>query len=264
MDHNSDSNSNSSSTSGTGGGSDALRFITEIGGALKQLKRTGWVMRRVPFPESDSDHMHRCALCAMLVTSQPVDPRDSYTDPAVSRFHPEQINGNKLLRMALTHDLCEALAGDITPFCGVGVDQKHEKEKTAMERIRSMVGDPLGKELYDLWLEYEQQETADAIYCKDIDKFEMVVQAYEYEKLYLQNKPNDVDSLLDLVDGEDLPAVVDQPLRRFFKTTRSCMQTPMFRRLDQELRDRREVMLREEKGGWKVTDEERQYYPNDA
>ena len=47
--------------------------------------RTGWVMRKVPLPESDSDHMHRCAMCAMLL-SQPPDPRDDYSGDA-GRFH---------------------------------------------------------------------------------------------------------------------------------------------------------------------------------
>jgi hypothetical protein len=52
--------------------------------------RTGWVMRKVPLPESDSDHMHRCAMCAMLL-SQPPDPRDDYSGDA-GRFHPEKAN----------------------------------------------------------------------------------------------------------------------------------------------------------------------------
>ena len=47
-------------------------------------------MRKVPLPESDSDHMHRCAMCAMLL-SQPPDPRDDYSGDA-GRFHPEKAN----------------------------------------------------------------------------------------------------------------------------------------------------------------------------
>ena len=54
------------------------------------------------------------------------------------------------------------------------------------------------------------------------------------------------------------PSVVSEPLRRFFVTTNSVMKTPLFRRLDQELRERREAMLHEK--GWKVTEDERQKY----
>lgn len=216
-------------------------------------------MRKVPFPESDSDHMHRCAMCALLV-SQPADPLDSYTG-SMSQYHPSRVDSVKLLKMAVTHDLCEALAGDITPFCGINPNDKHAKEMAAMERIRNIVGDPLGEELFNLWIEYERQETVEAIYCKDIDKFEMVVQAFEYEKKYLREKPKEVDPLQDILEGEELPTVVEQPLRRFFKTTNSVFRTSLFRRLDNELRDRRESMLKE-KGGWGITPEEKQAYDN--
>ena len=50
--------------------------------------------------------------------------------------------------------------------------------------------------------------------------------------------------------------VFTEPLRTFFVTTRSSMKSPIFRRLDVELRDKREAMLKEL--GWDVTDEERQ------
>ena len=117
-------------------GMDALSFISDICGTLKRLKRTGWVMRKIPLPESDSDHMHRCAMCAMLLT-QPADQRDDYTASGMEKFHPEKVDKVRLLRMAVSHDLCEALAGDITPYCNPTlVASKHEKEKEAMQAIR--------------------------------------------------------------------------------------------------------------------------------
>ncbi len=42
---------------------DTLAFLSTICGSLKNIKRTGWVRHNVPLPESDSDHMHRCAMC---------------------------------------------------------------------------------------------------------------------------------------------------------------------------------------------------------
>jgi len=35
-----------------------------------------------------------------------------------------------------------------------------------MQAIRKVVGDPLGMELYELWKEYEELQTVEAIYCK--------------------------------------------------------------------------------------------------
>ena len=137
--------------------SSGLCFVSDVCGALKKLKRTGWVVSGVPLPESDADHMHRAAMCALLV-GQPPDPRDDYEGPN-ARFHPDRVDCQRLLRMAVTHDLCEALAGDITPNCPAAVQaSKHEKEGQAMAAIRAVVGDPLGAELYGLWAEYEAQE----------------------------------------------------------------------------------------------------------
>ena len=40
-----------------------------------------------------------------------------------------QVDKVRLLRMTVTHDLCEALAGDITPYCDASlVASKHDKE----------------------------------------------------------------------------------------------------------------------------------------
>eukprot|EP00913_Durusdinium_trenchii_P022072 g20742.t1 len=92
-------------------------------------------------------------MCAMLLT-QPPDPRDDYS--GAERFHPDKVDKVRLLRMTVTHDLCEALAGDITPYCNADlVASKHQKEDQAMQAIRKVVGDPLGSELYELWKERE-------------------------------------------------------------------------------------------------------------
>ena len=228
---------------------DTLEFLSTICGSLKNIKRTGWVRSGIPLPESDADHMHRCAMCAMLVTSQATHPEDDYSGEN-GRFHPDKLDGVKLLRMAVTHDLCESIAGDVTPFCDKNkVANKHDFERKAMEEIRTVVGDPLGEELFGLWKEYEELQTTEAVYCKDIDKFEMVMQAYEYEKSHLKSK----HEVGDLDAGEK--DVTNQPLRTFFITTQQTMKSPLFKRLDAELRVKREAMLKER--GWDVTEEER-------
>lgn len=38
------------------------------------------------------------------------------------------------------------------------------------------------KEIAELWHEYEDAKTPEALFVKDLDKFEMIVQALEYEK----------------------------------------------------------------------------------
>ena len=190
------------------------------------------------------------------------------------------MDSTRLLKMAVTHDLCESLAGDVTPFCDPSlVNSKEEREDQAMRAIQKVVGDPLGEELYGLWREYEDQQTTEALLCKDIDKFEMVVQAYEYEKehLLLRGEVAEADEedakapIAESNNGDDndkakskdvRPDVRREPLRGFFVSTSSSMKSPMFRRLDGELRKRREKMLHEK--GWDVTDAEKQQYSEDT
>ncbi len=50
-----------------------------------------------------------------------------------------------------------------------------------MEQIRSTLGSGVGDELFQLWLEYEEGSSKEAKLVKDFDKFEMIMQAYEYE-----------------------------------------------------------------------------------
>lgn len=178
-----------------------LEFLRLLG-KLKKLKRTGWIRSGVVDPESDSDHMHRAAVCAMLVPTTLPDGT--------------LIDRDRCIRMALTHDLCEAIAGDFTPHCKISKEEKHRLERDAMLEIRTMLeGSPVGQELLDLWEEYEAGTTPESRFVKDIDKFEMILQADEYE--------------------------VDQGLQldSFFDSTKDYFKTGLFSSLDTELRQQR-------------------------
>jgi putative hydrolases of HD superfamily len=257
----SSSTATTGSTSASSSISNYVTFISTICGKLKDIKRTGWVRSGIPLPESDADHMHRCAMCAMLIVQYQHEQGQELQHDLPQPYPPNQVDANKLLKMAVTHDLCESLAGDITPHCDPTlVSNKEAREQAAMEQIRTLVGDPLGEELFHLWREYEDQNTLEAIYCKDIDKFEMVVQAFEYEQKHLLHKHQVDDATRDLDDNNNstntTADVFHQPLRGFFASTSASIKTPLFQKMDRELRERREIMLKER--GWEVTQKERQ------
>ena len=45
------------------------------------------------------------------------------------------------------------------------------------------MGSAIGaREIHDLWLEYEEHATVESLVVHDLDKFEMICQAWEYEK----------------------------------------------------------------------------------
>jgi putative hydrolases of HD superfamily len=124
--------------------------------------------------------------------------------------------------MALVHDMAESIVGDITPHDGVSKghsmqgrlmeEEKHRQEMEAMKHLVSLLPGPFApnaKEMQTLFEEYEEGKTEEAIIVKDIDKYELLVQALEYQRDAAQR-------------GDNLSGVKDLSrfygARRFIKT----------------------------------------------
>ncbi|GAA5794963.1 hypothetical protein EDC94DRAFT_592077 [Helicostylum pulchrum] len=152
-----------------------IRFLHVIEN-LKRTKRTGWLDNGIKGAESIADHMHRMGIMAMLVN-----------DPSINR--------ERCIKMAIVHDLAEAVVGDITPHAGVSKADKFTMEKNAMLGFKESLGNTeTANEIVDLWQEYEDAKTPEALFVKDLDKFEMIVQALEYEKSDKKNLQGFFDS----------------------------------------------------------------------
>jgi putative hydrolase of HD superfamily len=105
------------------------------------------------------------------------------------------IDTQRCTRMALVHDMAEALVGDITPMDNVPKKEKSRREAETMEFIcQELLGNVdgagglAGKEVLDLWWEYENDETREAHFVHDVDKVELLLQMIEYEKAGLDGK----------------------------------------------------------------------------
>lgn len=57
----------------------------------------------------------------------------------------------RVMRMCLVHDLAESIVGDITPHCGVSVEDKHQREITAMTSLAALPSKPAGEEMLALF-----------------------------------------------------------------------------------------------------------------
>jgi putative hydrolase of HD superfamily len=93
------------------------------------------------------------------------------------------------MKMALVHDMAEALVGDITPVDGVTKVEKSRRESTTMNYFTDSLlgkvnGGMTGKELKDIWQEYEDGDTLESKFVHDVDKIELVLQMLEYEKAH--------------------------------------------------------------------------------
>jgi 5'-deoxynucleotidase YfbR-like HD superfamily hydrolase len=92
------------------------------------------------------------------------------------------LNVDKMIRLALIHDLAEARVGDLTPADRVSSAEKRERERIAFAEIVEPL--PEGRVLDDLWREYEAGASPEARVVRQLDKLEMALQALEYERQY--------------------------------------------------------------------------------
>jgi putative hydrolase of HD superfamily len=173
-----------------------VEFFRTIGN-LKKIKRAGWLRVSIPFEkaESISDHVFRTTLMAYILSEG------------------EMLDRNKLIKMALIHDICESVCGDITPHDGILKEKKFELEKNALfELISGLESAPhLRKELFDLWLEYENGNTIESKFVKQIDILERIMQAKEY----LDEGIGDKEELMQFY--EDARFIVFPKLKSIFE-----------------------------------------------
>ncbi|CAF2564887.1 unnamed protein product [Rotaria sp. Silwood2] len=141
-----------------------LEFLLYIGQA-KRTFRTGWVIRGVEKVESVADHMYRMAVMSLLL-------------PTIS-----EESKVRCMKLALVHDLAESVVGDLTEFDGVPKTEKRRRETEAMLYLTSLLPADVGREIFSLFNEYADQKTIESKLVKDLDIFDMLLQAYEYEKI---------------------------------------------------------------------------------
>lgn len=172
---------------------DLTKFF-EIVLNLKDVERTGWTERGVQRPETSSDHSLVVALMALILKRG------------------RKLNSDKALKMALVHDLPEAIVGDIITkenWEQGGSMWKKERDKierSAMRKLASLAGSP---EILRLWEEFEVQKTPEARFVKDIDRLATIVQAIEYHR-----KGNYREPLPPFWDGKGLSMIKDPELRK--------------------------------------------------
>ncbi|KAK3020688.1 hypothetical protein RJ639_045594 [Escallonia herrerae] len=147
--------------------SSAIDFLS-LCHRLKTTKRAGWVKREVKDPESIADHMYRMGLMALISSDLP------------------GVNRDKLgcIKMAIVHDIAEAIVGDITPDDGIPKLEKSRQEKEALDHMCKLLGEgPRAKEIHELWMEYEENSSMEAKVVKDFDK----VKSFDANKIHILN-----------------------------------------------------------------------------
>ncbi|NGX63735.1 MAG: 5'-deoxynucleotidase YfbR [Candidatus Anoxychlamydiales bacterium] len=141
--------------------------------------------------ESSAEHSWKLAIMALIAAP--------YLD--------KKIDVNRAIKMALIHDIVEIITGDIsirTLYSDKLVkEQKKENEEKAIQEIIKDLDINNRNLLYDLWNEFEKNETYEAQFINALDKLEAQLQ---------QNKIRDIKTLQDLEKNNIL-----KELESFFK-----------------------------------------------
>lgn len=156
---------------------------------LKRLKRTGWIDRGVPIAEVESvaDHSLLTGILAWIVACDD-----------------ETMDADRVLKLAMMHDLAESISGDPAPYDPGEVpaaddaegltaffsvrhprsmassERKLLAEAAAMTQLLSLLPPGAAANLGDLWDEYEAQESAESQFVKQVDRLEAFLQSRDY------------------------------------------------------------------------------------
>lgn len=140
---------------------DNILNMLHIAEKLKQELRHSWLSNGRQ--ESSAEHSWRLALMVLLIA-----PETNL-----------ELDILKTLKMAVIHDLVEAEAYDIPAFEHHRVEEKREAEQAAADHYKNLLSSPAGDEIYDLWLEYEEQISIEAKFIKALDSLEARLQHNE-------------------------------------------------------------------------------------
>jgi putative hydrolases of HD superfamily len=131
-----------------------LSFILEIDKLKSILRQTILIDRSRR--ENTAEHSWHLAIMANLLAEYATSPID------VAR----------VTRMVLAHDIVEIDAGDTFAYDTAGIVTKKEREHQAAHRVFGLLPPEQGRELRELWEEFEAEETVDSQFANAIDRLE--------------------------------------------------------------------------------------------
>lgn len=137
-----------------------IDFIIEID-KLKNIYRQTLLMdgsRR----ENDAEHSWHLALMGIVLLE----------------YAEEDLDLSRLLKMLLIHDLVEVYAGDTFCYDDEGNVSKAQREAEAAERLYGLLPKDQGQELKELWQEFEDQKSPEALFAASLDRLQPLICNY--------------------------------------------------------------------------------------
>lgn len=151
---------------------------------LKNIYRQGWLKLRIGLEHKDkcesvADHSFSMALLAITMIEKYTLNYDTL----------------KCIKMCIVHELGEIYAGDYTPVDKITKEEKHLKEKEAIQKVLKTLD--FDNDFIDLWEEFEDGETKEAKFVKNLDQLEFLLQAaaYEFDASSFNRTLNKIDDI---------------------------------------------------------------------
>ena len=165
-----------------------IRFLFEVN-KLKETVRTGWIIWRVKNPETIAEHIFRVSFLTYCLGWK------------------KKLNLKRAIQCAISHDLCEVYAGDVTPLFyydnldvrrkkdreilmkGIRLSKeekermskiKFENEKKSLLKLTKPLKKDLKEEIFFRWLDYEKGFSAEGKFTRQVDWIENLIQSLEY------------------------------------------------------------------------------------
>ena len=130
---------------------------------LKNVPREGWKEKlEIHNPESVADHSYSTTVISMILSDM------------------KGLDSEKIIKMALLHDLAESIIGDITPE-HITKNEKIIKENHAIKQILKNLPNTIAESYFEIWNEYQKNSSQESRLLHDIDKLEMAFQAKFYQ-----------------------------------------------------------------------------------
>lgn len=112
--------------------------------------------------ENDAEHSWNLAMLAMLF----------------EEYSTEKVNIERVLKIALVHDLIEVYAGDTFAYDVKGNEDKLQREIESANKLFGILDPEQGAEIRALWDEFEAKETAESKYANAIDRIQPLINNY--------------------------------------------------------------------------------------
>jgi putative hydrolase of HD superfamily len=201
-----------------------LEFILEIG-KLKRMPRLYWILKGIKNPETVAGHIFTLSIMAWIFGREK-----------------NELNQEKLLKMALSHELSAVYTGDTTPYDRILPKDEKEREKVlkkmirlskkekewiflkdykaekrALEKLTKNLDPPIKKEILELWHDYKTKSSPEAKFLGQLNILAVLLQGLLYEKKYKEFSATPLwEWAFESCDDEICVSLMDEMKKKFY------------------------------------------------